>query len=125
MMDSCDPHFMSFLGQTPILFSSLPSSFPGGERVWGATRPYRAWSHYIWRDWCGAGVAGRPARNARGGNPSTGSPGTILLIPALHFPSGGNSPARVSCRWSCLWRSRGVIPAIFQKSRVSNWCLSH
>ncbi|MGB4196328.1 MAG: hypothetical protein WBJ51_03400, partial [Methanoculleus sp.] len=33
MMDSCDPHFMSFLGQTPILFSSLPSSFPGGERV--------------------------------------------------------------------------------------------
>jgi len=32
---------------------------------------------------------------------------------------------RVSCRWSCLWRSRGVIPAIFQKSRVSNWCLSH
>lgn len=27
MMDSCDPHFMSFLGQTPILFSSLPSLF--------------------------------------------------------------------------------------------------
>ena len=71
------------------------------------------------------GRSGTVCAQRTGRDPSTESPGTILLIPALHFPSGGNSPVRVSCRWSCLWRSRGIIPAIFQKSRVSKWCLSH
>jgi len=27
MKENCDPRFMSFMGQTPILFSSLPSLF--------------------------------------------------------------------------------------------------
>lgn len=33
MKEDCVPRFMSFMGQTPILFSSLSASNPGNERV--------------------------------------------------------------------------------------------
>ena len=93
MKENCDPRFMSFMGQTPILFPSLPSLFPEtnvleghrdrivpgisiSEEI-GAVRTYQ----------------GDP-RVERRERPCTGSAGTFLPIPAPLLSSGEISPER-------------------------------